>query len=210
MEETWRNNTATHSQDADLIYNPPASIIDIGANASSFKVASLAASAMNSFMSETFTGSGRINASGSGSAFSSDVMHALYDTEDLPKRIDNLATSMTNNIRQQNDSGSSAFSGRAFETETYVKVRWAWFSYPATVIVLSLFCLLGTIIETTHRDILIWKSSSLAMLFHGQALELKTLGKIPINTMSNITERSKDIKMALTQTNNEDWKLVQS
>ena len=77
VDKTWRNNSASHSQGLDLIYNPPQSIINITANASNFKVDSLAASAMNSFMSKTFTGSGGINSSSSGSAFSSDVIHAL-------------------------------------------------------------------------------------------------------------------------------------
>lgn len=123
VEETWRNNSASHSQGSDLIYNPPQSIINITANASISKAVSLAASAMNSFMSETFSGSGGIYSSGSGSAFSSDVIYALYDTKNYSKSIENLAASMTNNIRQQNDSGSAPFEGVAYETETYVNVR---------------------------------------------------------------------------------------
>ncbi|KAL9138393.1 MAG: hypothetical protein Q9175_000376 [Cornicularia normoerica] len=123
VEETWRNNSASHSQGSDLIYNLPQSIINITANASISKVVSLAASAMNSFMSETFSGSGGIYSSGSGSAFSSDVIYALYDTKNYSKSIENLAASMTNNIRQQNDSGSAPFEGVAYETETYVNVR---------------------------------------------------------------------------------------
>lgn len=41
LEETWRNNSASHSQGSDLIYNPPQSIRDVTASASHFKVASL-------------------------------------------------------------------------------------------------------------------------------------------------------------------------
>ena len=117
IENTWRNNSASHSQGSDLIYNPPQSIINITANASTFKVAGLAANAMNSFMCKTFTGSGGINSSGS--AFSSDVIHALYDIKDYSKGIENLATSMTNNVRQQNDSGSSPVEGIAYKVRTF-------------------------------------------------------------------------------------------
>ena len=209
IEKTWRNNSASHSQGSDLIYNPPQSRINITADASSFKVARLAANAMNSFMSKTFTGSGGINSSSSGSAFSSDVIHALYNTQDYAKSIENLATSMTNNIRQQNDSGSSPFEGVAYKTETYVHVRWAWFSYPATVSVLSLLYLLGTIIESRNRDILIWKSSNLALLLHGQGLELSKSDHMPVNTLSEMSEMAKDIEIELIQTSDEDWKLVQ-
>lgn len=179
------------------------------ANASTFRVASLAAKAMNSFMSKTFTGSGGIDTSSTGSAFSSDVIHALYDTKDYSKRVENLAISMTNNIRQQNDSGLSPFSGVAFKTETYVNVRWAWFSYPATVLVLSLLYLIGTIIETTRRDVAIWKSSNLAMLFHGKTMALEKAKSIAVNKISLMDEMATGIEIELLQTDKQDWKLVQ-
>jgi len=209
ISNSWRNDSATHSQSSDLVYNPPSQIVNITANASSFKVANLAAKAMNTFMSSTFTGSGGINGTATGSAFSSDVIHALYDTTDYSYRIANLATSMTNNIRQQKDSGSSPFQGRAFKTETYVKVRWIWFSYPAIVIVSSLLYLLGTIIETTYRDVAIWKSSNMAMLFHGQALDLEDPNHVPVTTLSKMSEAYKDIEVELVQTDDDGWKLVQ-
>ena len=209
IEQTWRNNSATHSQDSDLIYNPPSSVINMTANTSAFKVSSLAARAMNSFMASTFTGSGGIDVSGLGSAFSSDVIHAIYDTRDYSKRIENLAISMTNNIRQQNGSGSGPFNGQAWKTETYVKVRWAWFAYPATVIALSLLYLVGTITETTYRDALTWKSSNLAMLFHGQSLKLEHADRVLVSTLSEMSEKAKDIKVELVQELDEEWKLVQ-
>ena len=209
VEDTWRNNSASHSQGSDLIYNPPQPMINITANAATFKVARLAANAMNSFMSQSLTGSGGINSSSSGSAFSSDVIHALYDTKDYPTSIENLASSMTNNIRQQNDCCSSPFEGIAYESETYVHVRWAWFAYPATVLALSLLYLLGTIIESRNRDVLVWKSSNLALLLHGQGLELSTSDQTSVNTLSEMTEMAKDVEIELIQTNDEDWKLVQ-
>ena len=209
VEKTWRNNSASHSQHSDLLYNPPQSIINITTNASTFKVSGLAAKAMNEFMSSTFTGRGGFNSSGSGSAFSSDVIHALYNTENFSKSMDNLAASMTNNIRQQNDSGSSPFKGVAHQTETYVDVRWSWFAYPATVLALSLLYLLGTIIESRNRDILIWKSSNLALLLHGQGLQLSKSGHVPVNTLSEMNEMANDIKIELIQTSDEDWRLAQ-
>ena len=209
IEKTWRNNSASHSQHSDLLYNPPQSITNTTRNASTFKVSSLAAKAMNEFMSRTFTGSGGFNSSGSGSAFASDVIHALYNTENCSKSMENLAASMTNNIRQQNDSGSSPFEGVAHQTETYVDVRWSWFAYPATVLALSLLYLLGTIVESRDRDILIWKSSNLALLLHGQGLQLSESGHVPVNTLSEMNEMANDVNIELIQTSNEDWRLVQ-
>ena len=200
---SWRNDSASHSQDSDLLYRPGDTVN------STFWVESLAAQAMNSFMSKTFTGSGGINDFESGSAFSSDVIHALYETMNYTKRMENLAISMTNNIRQQNDSGSMPLSGLAFRTESYVKVRWAWFSYPAALVVLSLAYLLGTIIESTYREASIWKSNILVTLFHGQGLELIDPPRVAVTTMSEMSKLYKNIKVELVGTDVEGWKFVQ-
>ena len=202
---SWRNDSATYLEDFDLEYYPP-----IGDN-SSFTVANLAAKAMNTFMSSSFTGSGGINGTSSGPAFSSDIIHALYDTTNYSHRIENLAISMTNNIRQQHDGNSSPFEGLAFKTETYVKVRWAWFSYPAFVIAISLLYLIGTIIETTYRKIPIWKSNNMVMLFQGQNIGLGSPSYVPVTAVSEMKALYKDIKVELVQRNDEDgaWKLVQ-
>ncbi len=203
ISQSWRNDSASHSKDSDLEYSPPFG------NNSTFKVGSLAAEAMNSFMSTTFTGTGGINSTSPGSSFSSDVVHALYETIDYSRRIENLAISMTNNIRQQNDGSSSPFEGLAFKTETYVRVRWAWFSYPATLILASLLYLLGTIIENTYRDISIWKSNNMAMLFHGRGLDMDDPKSVPVTTMSDMKEQYNDVKVELVQKDNGSWKLVQ-
>lgn len=116
---------------------------------------------------------------------------------------------MTNNIRQQNDSVASPCHGTAWKGETYVHVRWAWLSFPVTVAVLALFFLFGSIIETAHRDILVWKASNLALLFHGQGLELTEPPMIHVNKASRMAQMAKNVKLHLMQTLDKDWKLVQ-
>ncbi|KAK0507926.1 hypothetical protein JMJ35_009815 [Cladonia borealis] len=129
ITSTFLNNTATHSQSSDLLYTPPPSFTNNNTTTSNtttttFTVSSLAALALNSFMTTTFTGHGHISppSSNTTSFFSSDTIHALYSTTNYTARINNLAISMTNNIRQQNSSGSSPHPGIAFKTETYVKL----------------------------------------------------------------------------------------
>ena len=207
--QTWRNDSATSLQDSDLIYTPPDSVINITANVSTYRVSSLAARTMSDFMTEMFTGIGAVDVPSTSSMFSSDVMHALYGTANYSKRIENLAISMTNNIRQRNDSGLPPFNGTAMIAETYVHVRWIWFTYPATVVALALLYLVGTITETTYRDVLIWKSSNLAMLFHGQSLKLEHADRVLVGTMSEMSEKAKDVKVHLVQELDEEWKLVQ-
>lgn len=204
---SWRNDSATLEQRSDLIYNVSVSGMNSSTNTSTFRVAFLAAKALNSFMSQTFTGSGGLNHSGA--AFSSDVQQALYNTQDISARIGNLAIAMTNNIRQQNDSMAGPARGTTWTTETYVHVRWVWFSCSVAVAVLAVIFLTGSMIETAYRDVLVWKGSNLALLFHGQDLDLTNPSVIKVNQLSQMTEMAKDIKIELMQTLEKDWKLVQ-
>lgn len=205
---SWRNDSARLSGSSDLYYDPPRSIINDPEMSGTFKVALLVARAMNSFMSEIFTGDGGINNSGSG--FSSDVMQALYSTDNVTLRIENLAISMTNNIREQNNSVSGPAKGTTWKSETYVHVRWRWFIFPSALLVLSLLFLLGAIVETSSRKVMVWKSNNVALLFHGRDLQLQdALHRIPVNTLSQMSEHAKHVMVDLVQTPGEDWKLVQ-
>ena len=210
IQRSWRNDSASYTRRGNLVYNPPASIINITANSSAFYVGNDAAKALNTFMSNAFTGSGSTNNSESNPAFSSDIIHALYEAGSLSERVDNLAVSMSNNIRQQNDTGSAPFSGTALKTQTYIQVRWAWFAYPGALLALSLISLAATILETWYRKVNVWKSSSLALLFHGQQLELSNRGGLPAETLSQMSQSSQNLSVELVQTEDRRWRLIQS
>ncbi|KAI4112020.1 MAG: hypothetical protein LQ339_000027 [Xanthoria mediterranea] len=203
---SWRNDSARLDTKTDLILNPPTSFSN-ESGAEPYRVTHLAAHALNSFMSETFTGSGGIN--NSGSAFSSDVMQALYDASNLTGRIENLATSMTNSIRGQDDNVSGPAYGTAWTSETYVHVRWAWLAFPAALILLASCFIVGVILETSYRDILVWKSSNIALLFHGRSLRLSRRNEKPVNKLSAMTSRATNVKARLVESDAEGWKLDQ-
>ncbi|KAL8873859.1 MAG: hypothetical protein Q9174_000739 [Haloplaca sp. 1 TL-2023] len=204
---SWRNDSARLDASSDLLLRPPASFADDSDPNVPYRVSHVAAHAINSFMSQTFTGSGGIN--NSGSAFSSDVMQALYDSSNLTRRIDNLATAMSNNIRSQDDNVTGPAYGIAWTSETYVHVRWAWFAFPATLVSLAVLFLLGTIIETSHRDVLVWKSNNLALIFHGRSLNLSSPSEKPVSKLSEMTDRATKIKATLIESSEGGWKLCQ-
>ena len=208
IRSSWRNDSAVPSQSSDLIYRPSTSIGNTTTNSSVFRVTHLAAKSMNKFMSELFTGSGIVNILDA--EFTSDISQALYTTNNLSALVDNLAVSMTNSMRQQNESVSNPnWVGIAWTSQTYLHVRWAWFAFPATLVVLSLTLLLGTMIETRYRKVMVWKSNNLALLFHGRGLELDNSDDTPVNTLTQMTEKAKGIKVELVQGLSEAWKFVQ-
>ncbi|KAL8660521.1 MAG: hypothetical protein Q9202_006476 [Teloschistes flavicans] len=207
MLASWRNDSIRLDVESDIILNPPSSFTNESNRDEPFRVTHIAAAAINSFMSTTFTGSGGVN--NSGSAFSSDVMQALYDTSNLTKRIDNLATSMSNSIRGQDDHVSGPAYGIAWTKETYVHVRWGWFAFPVTLVSLASLFLLGIILETSHRDVLVWKSSNLALLFHGRNLNLTASSDTPVSQLSAMTSRASDIRAKLLETPQGGWELSQ-
>ena len=47
------------------------------------------------------------------------------------------------------------------------------------------------------------------MLFHGQSLKLEHADRVLVGTLSEMSEKAKDIKVELVQELDEEWKLVQ-
>ena len=207
---TWRNDSASLSSSSDLYFTPPDSSTNSTHDPTTFRVTLLAAKALHSFMSQTLTGSGLINSSNSsGSSFTSDVMQALLlNAPNITSRVDNLATSMSNNIQEQENAFSNHANGTAWRSETYVQVRWGWFAFPATVVVSASLFLLGTILETAKRDVMIWKANNLALLFHGRELKLTDDEQTPANRLSEITKRAGEVEVELVKVF-QDWKFVQ-
>ena len=204
--DSWRNDSARTDDSHDLIYRPPASFLNPDEDPEEFNVSALAAKALRTFMLQAFTGSGGLNESGS--AFSSDIIQALYKQLNLSERMDNLATSMTNNIREHNSQYGPVI-GTAWDSQTYVKVRWAWFSFPAAILVLTLLFLAGSMIETSQRKVLVWKSSNLALLFHGRGLDFRGSGQDRVSTVSEMNQIADDMDIRLVQDDEHTWQLSQ-
>ena len=84
----------------------------------------------------------------------------------------NMTESITNHMRQ---SGVADFSeparGVARQDKTCIAVRWAWLTYPAFLVLLTLWFFTWVALETrtAGNRPAIWKSSPLALLYHGFA-----------------------------------------
>jgi len=102
--------------------------------------------------------------------FDSDIVTAFYwnyyEYENgLDMLINDLATSMTVAFRSFN--GAEPVAGRATHAESYVHVRWGFAIVPILVVVGAALFLLAAIFRSESKSVEVWKSSALAMLFHG-------------------------------------------
>ena len=102
--------------------------------------------------------------------FDSDIVTAFYwnyyeyaSGRDL--LVNDTATSMT--VAFRSFSGAAPVSGRAIYTESYVQVRWGFAIVPIFVVFGAAVFLLAMIYQSRKSTTQVWKSSALAMLFHG-------------------------------------------
>lgn len=93
------------------------------------------------------------------------LAQTLYASQDITLMMENLAASMTKHIRASRNHTS--IPGQALSNVTYVKVHWGWLSLLIATTGMSVVFLLIVIILSHLSDTFLWKSNSLALLFHG-------------------------------------------
>lgn len=99
--------------------------------------------------------------------YSSDIAQRLYGINDYNEWIDQAALSITNDIRLRGSSSSEnqTYAGTTLFTRPFVKVRWAWLTFPAVLVSGSVLFLALNIVQSRFDNVQAWKSSVLAMLF---------------------------------------------
>jgi hypothetical protein len=122
----------------------------------------------------------------------------------LGNLLQNISISITNLIRNV-DNTTTPVVGQVWNTETIVRVRWIWFIYPIAVIVLTLLFLVATIVQSSTQHIKVWKSSILAVLFHGY----NPVYDSPSGTLNNIQmeAHAKQVKVEFMP-RQETWRFV--
>ena len=82
----------------------------------------------------------------------------------------NVSTSLTNYVRQNGAKDFSAPAlGAVAQDKTCIAIRWPWLAFPAALVLLTLTFVVIVVLETrpTGARPDIWKSSPLALLYHG-------------------------------------------
>ena len=100
----------------------------------------------------------------SSQGYSSDITEAIWNgTQNLDKWINNVATSMTKNVRSGSPLSRPIYNGTAYQLA--VKVRWVWIALPTAIVLFSFIFLAIVIVKTVRSPVEAWKGSPLAFLF---------------------------------------------
>jgi hypothetical protein len=130
----------------------------------------------------------------------------LYHTKDMPATINKLADSLTNMIRTSADSYTVA--GQAFRNETFIRIQWPWISLPVLVVTSSNGLLLVMMVQTWRKRAPVWKSSILALLFHGIDVNTVDLGNLATRSLSEMELVAERSSVRFNGYNEQDLKFI--
>lgn len=139
-----------------------------------------------------------------------DVLAAMQHSDNVGDMMNNFVTSFTNRMRAMANDTDNKVQGTALISVPYVRVQWAWLSLPILLMVLSLVFLVATSIITKKSNIPVWKTSTLAVIFHGLS---ETSGQSPqrphmnMEFTSQMKREGERRRVALTPNGNGEWKL---
>ena len=86
-------------------------------------------------------------------------------------------------------------NGTVLSAKVYVSVNWLWIILPAALVVLSVAFQLLTILTNKRQRLQLWKTSLLAVLFHG--LDSWTSVDDKHATMSQMERRAQSLEVEL-------------
>lgn len=132
------------------------------------------------------------------------IANALYHAENITDTVSNLARSMTNRVRL--GQNTTAVHGTTYNDVTFIHVRWIWLSLPALVVLLANGLLLGSILLNRQRRVVLWKSSSLALLFHG--LDGWQRDELDVDRIGQIERKAKNMQVQFQRNRNDELRFV--
>jgi len=181
---------------------------DVGENNNTYTIAAGTLANVQAWLNVTLQGS--MNTSFSEVAtpvWANDEVVVLNATNDWSFLMGALAKAMTTYIRdpQQSKMASNVY-GTASRVETYIHVQWQWITLPTALVGMSILFLFGTMMKNESKHALAWKSSSLALLFHGLEGVRKNTGE----GMDQMREVARKTRVVLTRGGNGEWKLINS
>lgn len=114
--------------------------------------------------------------------------------------MDRVAASFTKQIRQE---GGKVLTGQSGSVEIYFKIKWAWITLPATVLVGAIVFLAMAMFETRRRKVEIWKNSTLPLMYNASDCDLKR-DEDPV-TLSEMGELAEKTMITVQRSSSLGW-----
>jgi len=133
--------------------------------------------------------------------FDTDIVTAFYWNyyeypSGIPLLMEDLAVSMT--VAMRSFAGAVPHAGLAMSYESFVQVRWAFITVPVVIVVLTAIFLAAAVWRSEQSRTKLWKSSALAMLFHG--LDADTRARIGSEgSLGEKKRRARDVRVQLDE-----------
>ena len=177
-----------------------------------------------SYMSDLFTDTVRGDSGNNATLLSgiitrlngSDALKTIYNYGNVSfdrvnQIFENVSDSVTNFIRLQTlPKYNDPAQGLVSQNQTCLGVRWPWLAFPTALVLLTLAFFIAMLVESrpkAFKNALIWKSTPLALLFHG--LELLDGRHVDGDDVNGMKTMAKEITVRL-ETTNGSLKLVES
>jgi hypothetical protein len=68
---------------------------------------------------------------------------------------------------QHNSTGAGPVISKSYRLEVYIHIRWAWMAFSGSVVVLTMLFFVMIVAQSAGHGVAVWKSSPLALLYHG-------------------------------------------
>ena len=204
----WYNHSInldwTHDASETAILTPPPKDLSSATADSDFAISNFAplVSYLTGLLEGALDGKNTLDASDSNTA---TLVQAIHNGAKVTSSVvENIALVVTNAMRSANGT-YDAVTGSAWERQTFIHVRWIWLTLPVLLVFSSLFLLISVMLESWGQGVTVWKSSALAVIFHGLDKE----DDLPVNKLSEMKHAAKKTKVRLQRAAGRDWKLVE-
>lgn len=99
-------------------------------------------------------------------------------------------------LNEERLRGVGNATGTAYALQVYIHVRWPWISFAGAILVFTILFFVLVVAQSARHGVAVWKSSSLALLFHGLVAQPECKG----NNVASMEDQAKYIRVRLQST----------
>lgn len=129
------------------------------------------------------------------------IIDAFKASSNIPMMMENIATALTNVIR---DSSNFTVVGQVGQTHIYVTVIWPWIALPAFLVIASIIFLMLAMYESKRNGARVWRTSELALLFHGRKVWDEE-GLQALRRVSDMERAASEIQVQMVKKSDGEW-----